>query len=144
MNSSPRNELPEPLRSLLDEMANAPVPEELIAQAKHFAGTMPRTNPSRTSALPLGMTALALSLLLAVLLTSPSRMTSVPSNSQTESSNPQPTETIPPPSYWAYRNAANSPEELDALLTQHAAVLLPRSSQEVPRPFSLHDTKEAL
>jgi hypothetical protein len=143
MKQSYRNELPEPLRSLIEDMARKPVPEPLLHRAPPFAVPVARKENSRRSGLAIVASGLALCLCIAALIFDKFPPEPLPRITQNTSTAPpiQHTE-IPPPSLWAYRQAASSPESLDALLTQHAAVLLQPGPWEDPRPFRYSFGKE--
>jgi hypothetical protein len=145
MTPSTRNELPQPLRSILEDIAASPVPEELMHYERHLKVPASRKENAGRSSLAIAISLLALCLCIAALIF----YEIPPANSllvkQEKSSIPpiQPPK-IPPPTLWAYRRAAGSAEALDDLLTQHAAVLLQPGPVEDPRPFRFSFGKEEL
>lgn len=138
INPTPREELPEPLRSIIEGIASEPVPEELIQSAQGFRARASQKNvPPRRSfaAVLVSLLALGICLMALVIQEKPSE----PQGrivEQPQSDPPKKVQELPPPSLWAYRKAARSPEALDELLTQHAAVLLPGGESVSLHPFS--------
>ena len=161
-NPSPRDELAEPLRSLIEDMASEPMPEDLIQSATRRVArpdqrdgrgfpirhalrcaqgratqTVSRKVPSQRSfsAVVVSLLALGICLMAFIVQEKPSE----PKGRIVEDIQPAPPmeiEELPPPSLWAYRRASQSPGALEELLTQHAAVLLPRGENVSLHPFS--------
>lgn len=135
-NSSPPNDLPEPLRSLIEDIRISPVPEDLIPRSQPVAVFQPVSVTSKRSVVAVVATGIVLGFCVWTFtdLRSPSER-SQPNSEKPPSLITDHKETIPPPSLWAYREVADSGEDLEKLLTQHASALLPSSSDEVHRPF---------
>jgi hypothetical protein len=135
-NPSPRDELAEPLRSILEDMATEPVPEDLIQSARRFSVAVPQKTQPQQSALVIFVSIMALSLWIAALIVREEPPQPGPRLVKEETSIPtRPLEELPPPTFWAYRRA-HSAEALDELLSQHATVLLPVISKDDLHPFS--------
>ncbi len=138
MNPSPRDELAEPLRSIISDIANEPVPEELMESARKFRAPVSQRNaraPRSLAAVLVSLLALGICVMALVVREKPPD----PKREIVTESQPAPAndlEELPPPSLWAYRQAARTPEALDELLSQHAAVLLPRGETVSVYSFS--------
>lgn len=130
MNSpNPRDELPEALRSLVEDIANRPVPENLLKSARPLSVPEPKKTKPRSSGFAVAISVLALSLYIAALLRQEEpRQQPDQVVEEKQPIPPRPAEEHPPPTFWAYRQA-HSAETLDHLLTQHAAALLPSTPQ---------------
>jgi hypothetical protein len=138
---SSRDELPEPLRSIIEDIVSDPVPEGLIPSEPAFRAQALQTSAISSrplSAVLVSLLALGICLMALVFQKPPAE----PRHRITEGPEPAPPEKVqelPPPSLWAYRRAAQSPEGLDELLSQHAAVLLPPGEAVSFDPFSRKD-----
>lgn len=138
MNPSPRDELAEPLRTIISGIASEPVPEELMQSARKFRAPVSRRDaptPRSLSAVLASLLALGICVMALIFREKPQD----PKRKivkESQSALIDPSEELPPPSLWAYRQAARTPEALDALLTHHAAVLLPSGEDVSLHPFS--------
>lgn len=147
---SPREELSEPLRSIVEDIAREPVPVDLIlSRTQRVARPDQRdrrgfpnrkaseraTQTRRFSAVLVSLLALGICVMALVFREKPAerRQQIV---EQPQPVPPQTVKELPPPTLWAYRQAAGSPEGLDALLIQHATVLLPGGESVSLHPFS--------
>jgi hypothetical protein len=136
--SSPRDELPEPLRSIIEGIVSEPMPESLIPSAQAFRAKVSRKSrrsPGSFAAVLVSLLALGICVMALTFQEKPKE----PKHQIVEE--PQPAaplkiQELPPPTLWAYRQAAQTPEALEALLTQHAAALLPAGEVVSLDPFS--------
>jgi hypothetical protein len=140
-NPSPRDELSPFLRSIIEDIANEPVPADLISSASVFRALDRRKSvTSRKGLSAVVSSLLALGLIVALLVVREKPTDPEPKLAQ--ESQPVPKEDIqelPPPSLWAYRQVAHSPEALDELLTRHASAFLPASPDVLLHPFSRNE-----
>ena len=142
---SNRDELPEPLRSLVDDIANAPVPESLLESARRISvSPLEKSRPGR-SGLVVAVSVLALGVCLAALLVRerPADQAAREIVKKEQPASVGPKDEMPPPTFWAYRRAY-SEEALDELLSEHAAVLLPATPRNEFSLFPSHIRKEEL
>ncbi|MCA9071908.1 MAG: hypothetical protein KDA84_23430 [Planctomycetaceae bacterium] len=140
MTQSPHSsdDLPEPLRSLIEDIKKSPVPQALTFPPKPRLASLSPQKPvrSKRSHAVVAVVGIVLAVYLAAFIRLPS--SSEPQRPMAKVARSEPTtqkESIPPPTLWAYREVAGSTEDLDELLTQHAAVLLPPGSEEIHRPL---------
>ncbi len=140
----PRNELAEPLRSIVDDIASSPVPENLIEHARGYTVEPTANATSRRSVSALMATVLVLSLCISALIVRQHPRNQPQKVAEKEQAYPtRPKKEIPPPTLWAYRQA-HSAEDLEELLNRHAAILLPVTSEDDLHPFHPFSQKEEL